>query len=224
MTSPAGAAQIAEQLPSVLAERDRAAFERLLAPGVRWGGREDTEQTCHDRGQAGDFYAALLAGGTHLDLLDSTVDDDGKVLARLEVTGADGHLGPTYQTQVLLTVRGGLVIDILQVEDDASPTVELLFFAGCPHHAVFLPHLQQLLDRNGVSSPLELVEVTDDTQAHELRFLGSPSLRINGVDVEPGADRRSGYGLLCRIYLTPDGSSGTPTDAWILNALHAEHD
>ncbi|MEP7055213.1 MAG: hypothetical protein ABI912_08180 [Actinomycetota bacterium] len=61
MTEHAGGAQIAEQLPSVLAERDRAAFERLLAPNVRWGGREDTEQTCHDRGQAGDFYAALLA-------------------------------------------------------------------------------------------------------------------------------------------------------------------
>ncbi len=184
----------------------------------------DTEQTCHDRGQAGGFYAALLAGGTHLDVLDCAVDDDGKVLARLEVTGADGHLGLAYQTQVLLTVRGGLVSDILQVEDDTSPTVELLFFAGCPHHAVFLPHLQQLLDSNGVSSPIQLVEVTDDRQAHELRFLGSPSLRINGVDVEPGADRRSGHGLQCRIYLTPDGSSGTPTDAWILSPLHAEHD
>lgn len=223
MTSPAGAARIAEQLPSVLAERDRAAFERLLAPDVRWGGREDTEQTCHDRGQAGDFYAALLAGGTHLDVLDSTVDDDGKVLARLEVTGGDGHLGLTYQTQVLLTVRGGLVVDILQVEDDTSLTVELLFFAGCPHHAAFLPHLQQLLNTNYVSSPMQLVEVTDDRQAQELRFLGSPSLRINGVDVEPEADSRSGYGMQCRIYATPDGSSGTPTDAWILSALHAEH-
>ena len=141
MTAPADATRIAEQLPSVLAARDRAAFERLLHPDVRWGGQEDTEQTCHDRGQAGDFYAALLAGGARLHVLGSTVDDDGKVLARLEVTGADSDTELSYRTQVLLTVRGGLVIDILQGEAHSPPMVELLFFAGCPNHAVFLPHL-----------------------------------------------------------------------------------
>lgn len=224
MTAPADATHIAEQLPAVLAAHDRAAFERLLHPDVRWGGDEDTEQTCHNRGQAGDFYAALLAGGVRLDVLDSTVDDNGKVLARLEVTGADGEPGLSYQTQVLLTVRDGLVIDILQGEADAPPTVELFFFAGCPHHAAFLPHLQQLLNSHDIPSPVQLIEVTDDEQAHQTRFLGSPSLRINGVDVEPGADSRASYGLQCRIYNTPDGSSGTPSDAWILSALHAEHD
>ncbi len=223
MTAPADAAQIAEQLPGVLAQRDRVAFERLLALDARWGGRDDTDETCHDRGQAGDFYAAVLAGGARLDILDCVVDDD-QVLLRLEVTGPDGDLDSAYQTQVLLTVRGGLVIDILQVEDAAPPTVELLFFTGCPHHAAFGPHLQQLLDSHGVSSPVRLVEVTDDSRAQQLRFLGSPSLRINGVDVEPGADGRSGYGLQCRRYLTPDGSRGTPTDAWIVRALHAGHD
>ncbi len=224
MTAPADAAQIAEQLPAVLAQRDRVAFERLLAPDARWGGREDTEQTCHDRGQAGDFYAAVLAGGARLDVLDCVVVDDNQVLTRLEVTGRDGDPDSAYQTQVLLTVRGGLVIDILQVEDAAPPTVELLFFTGCPHHAAFGPHLQQLLDSHGVSSPVRLVDVTDDSRAQQLRFLGSPSLRINGVDVEPGADGRSGYGLQCRLYPTPDGSRGTPTDAWIVRALHAGHD
>ena len=224
MTAPADVVQIAEQLPSVLATRDRAAFERLLAPDVRWGGPEDTEQTCHDRGQAGDFYAALLAGGARLDVLESTADDDGRVLARLQVTGADSDPGLTYRTQVLLTVRGGLVVDIRQLDDDASPTVELLFFAGCPHHAEFLPRLQQLLDSHDISGPVQLVEVTDDEQAHQVRFLGSPSLRINGADVEPGADSRNSYGLQCRIYDSPDGPRGTPTDAWVLSGLRADRD
>ena len=224
MTTPADATHLAEQLASVLAARDRAAFERLLHPDVRWGGGEDTEQTCHDRRQAGDFYAALLAGGAHLDVLDSTVDHDGKVRAQLQVIGANGDSDLTYQTQVLLTVRDGLVIDIQQGEGDAPPTVELLFFAGCPNHAVFLPHLQQLLDKHDISSPVQLVEVTDDEHAHRTGFLGSPSLRINGVDVEPGADSRNNYGLQCRIYNTTDGASGTPSDTWILSAVHAEHD
>jgi len=223
MTPSATAAQIAEQLPAVLAQRDRVAFERLLAPDVRWGGRQDTEQTCHDRRQAGDFYAGVLAGGARLNVLHSAVVDD-RILVRLEVVGRDSDPDSAFSTQVLLTVRAGLISHILQVEDQASPTVELLFFAGCPHHVAFLPHLQQLLTRLDVSSPVQLVDVTDDRQAQQLRFLGSPSLRINGVDVEPGADGRSGHGLQCRIYATPNGPSGTPTDAWIVRALHAEHD
>ncbi len=118
MTAEADAARIAAELPMVLAARDRAAFERLLAPDVRWGGREETEQTCHDREAAGRLYAALLADGVRLDVLDRIVDDDGRVLARLEVTRADA--GSTYELQVLLTVREGLVSDILQLEDAAD--------------------------------------------------------------------------------------------------------
>jgi len=117
MTPPADAAQIAAELPTVLAERSRAAFERLLAPDVRWGGPADTEQTCHNRGQAGDTYAALLAGGAHLNVLHTSVADD-KVLARLGVNGPDNDPELDYETKVLLTVRDGMVVDILQVDDD----------------------------------------------------------------------------------------------------------
>jgi len=72
-----------------------------------------------------------------------------------------------------------------------------------------------------VDSPVQLVEVSDDQEAHRLRFLGSPSLRINGQDVEPGAGDRSSYGLQCRIHSTSDGPAGTPADQWILAALYA---
>ncbi len=48
-------------LPAVLAARSRDAFERLLTHDVRWGGESDTEQTCRNRQQAADTYAALLA-------------------------------------------------------------------------------------------------------------------------------------------------------------------
>jgi len=102
----------------------------------------------------------------------------------------------------------------------SARTIELFFIPGCPHHDVFLPHLQQPLDRRDIASPVQLVEVTDDQQAQRLRFLGSPSLRINGQDdIEAGADGRSDYGLQCRLYSTPDGPAGTPADAWILTAI-----
>lgn len=219
MSTPADPAQIAAELPGVLAERSRAAFWRLLAADVRWGGQNNTEQTCHNRGRAADFYDALLAGGARLTVLHTSVDGD-KVRARLEVNGPGDGPDLDYQTEVQLTVRGGLVVDILQMEDDESPTIELLYFTGCPNHTAFLPHLQQLLDSNDVNSPVQLIEVSDD-EAHRLRFLGSPSLRINGHDIEPEAEDRSTYGLQCRVYSTPDGPVGAPADSWILAALQA---
>jgi len=88
-TSDAQAAAVAAAMPSVLAERSRDAFERMLAADVRWGGPEDTEQTCRDRRQAGDFYAGLLAADVQLEVLEVSVHDS-QVLARLRITRPQG--------------------------------------------------------------------------------------------------------------------------------------
>jgi hypothetical protein len=56
-------------------------------------------------------------------------------------------------------------------------------------------------------------------QAQRARFLGSPAIRVGGRDVDPGAARRSDFGLKCRICQTPEGLTGLPPDQWILDAL-----
>ena len=96
--------------------------------------------------------------------------------------------------------------------------VEVLYFAGCPNHEELVPRLEALLREHG-SPVVELVEVPDDEAAQRERFLGSPTLRIDGLDVEPAAQTRIDFGLKCRLYRTPQGLSGTPLDAWILAAL-----
>lgn len=74
---------------------------------------------------------------------------------------------------------------------------------------------------------LRRVESAEDAVA--ARFLGSPTIRIDGVDIEPGAGQRSDYGLKCRLYRTADGLQGTPPDEWLLSSLtdaaahHPEH-
>ncbi|MEV0807777.1 hypothetical protein [Micromonospora sp. NPDC050200] len=97
--------------------------------------------------------------------------------------------------------------------------IEVLYFDGCPSHEGFVPHLQALLDAAGVDDPIRerAVETDADAQAH--RFLGSPTLRIDGVDVDPTAAQRTDYGLQCRLYPTEHGLRGTPPDKWILAAL-----
>ena len=59
--------------------------------------------------------------------------------------------------------------------------------------------------------------VEDDAQAAQLKFAGSPSLRVDGVDLWP--EERKRYNLSCRVYLTPDGLHGVPTVAMLREQL-----
>jgi hypothetical protein len=98
--------------------------------------------------------------------------------------------------------------------------VELLFFDGCPNHAALVPRLHELLHALDADDPvIQLVRITDADAANTERFLGSPTVRIDGEDIEPGADQRSDFGLKCRLFATPDGLRGTPADEWVLAAL-----
>lgn len=97
--------------------------------------------------------------------------------------------------------------------------IEVLYFDGCPNHEALLPHLRELLDRADVATEVELVNVPDDDAAQTERFLGSPTLRIDGRDVEPGAEGRTDFGLKCRLYRTDDGFAGLPPDEWVLDAV-----
>lgn len=97
---------------------------------------------------------------------------------------------------------------------------ELLFFAGCPNYEALLPRLRALLTSAGVEdTDIHLVHVDDADAAEAERFLGSPTVRIDGEDVEPGANERTDYGLKCRLYATADGLRGMPADEWVLFAL-----
>jgi hypothetical protein len=70
-----------------------------------------------------------------------------------------------------------------------------------------------------VEPEIRLVEVPDPDAALELRFLGSPTIRVDGRDVEPGADRRRDFVLSCRVYRSERGFAGQPDETWIREAL-----
>ena len=96
----------------------------------------------------------------------------------------------------------------------------MLFFDGCPNHEALPPHLRALLNAAGAEdTEIALVHVEDTDTAEAERFLGSPTVRIDGQDVEPGANQRTDFGLKCRLYSTPEGLRGTPADEWLLRAL-----
>jgi len=80
--------------------------------------------------------------------------------------------------------------------------VELLYFDGCPSWQSGLQNLHSALDANGLDVSVELVQVLDNDNAARRKFLGSPSFRINGIDL--WNEERDTYSLSCRVYATPE--------------------
>jgi hypothetical protein len=97
--------------------------------------------------------------------------------------------------------------------------VELLYFDGCPNHEPLVARVRELLVERGMPDAVELVRVDSHEEALARGFLGSPSVRVDGVDVAPGAGERDEYGLKCRLYHGRAGLAGVPDDAWIIAAL-----
>jgi len=95
--------------------------------------------------------------------------------------------------------------------------VEVLYFDGCPGHERVLPLVRRLAGQAGAKVALRRVETPEDADAE--RFLGSPTVRVDGVDVEPGAAEREDFGLKCRMYQAPDGLSVVPAERWLHEAL-----
>jgi hypothetical protein len=101
------------------------------------------------------------------------------------------------------------------------PVVELLYFEGCPSHEAARELIERIAVEEAIDSEVRLVAVTSVEEAEQLRFLGSPTVRVNGHDIEPGADRRRGFSLACRVYGTESGRQGVPPETWVRAALRA---
>ena len=97
--------------------------------------------------------------------------------------------------------------------------IEFLYWKGCPSHPEALELLHEVLAEHGVEAEVELREVLTHEDAQELRFPGSPTIRVDGRDVDAdGAEERPS--LSCRIYRLPDGRpSPVPTRAQLEDAL-----
>jgi hypothetical protein len=94
--------------------------------------------------------------------------------------------------------------------------IEILYLAGCPHVRPTLDRLHRILETNGLACPILRTRVMSVEAAQSVRFLGSPTVRINGIDIEPSARSRTDFGIMCRTY---EGSGGIPSEALIRSAI-----
>jgi|SRR5919109_5172214 hypothetical protein len=99
------------------------------------------------------------------------------------------------------------------------PRVEILYFEGCPNHEPARALVERLAGQLHLEPEIDLVEVADSEAAVALRFLGSPTVRVDGVDVEPGAEQRRDFAFSCRVYRSEGGASEQPKERWVRDAL-----
>lgn len=98
--------------------------------------------------------------------------------------------------------------------------VELLYFAGCPSYERLLPRLQELIAEIEPGTEIELRAVESIEEAEREEFLGSPTVRVDGRDIDPGVGERDDFGMKCRLYRSDEGvASGLPPENWIRAAL-----
>jgi hypothetical protein len=87
--------------------------------------------------------------------------------------------------------------------------IELFYFEGCPNWEEGLENVKAALAAEGLDANIHLVLVANDDEAAHLKFMGSPSFRVDGVDWWP--EMRKRYNMNCRVYQTPFGLKGAPT-------------
>ncbi|HLH38449.1 MAG TPA: cation transporter [Bryobacteraceae bacterium] len=97
--------------------------------------------------------------------------------------------------------------------------IEILYFDGCPHHRPAVEQVKEALRQEGLNAELVEINVTGAARAQELKFLGSPTIRVNGQDIEPAARSSTSFGLMCRTYMDGGRQTGVPPLKLIREAL-----
>ncbi len=99
--------------------------------------------------------------------------------------------------------------------------IEVLYVPNCPNHAVALERLREILTGESLEAHLDEVLVSSAEMAQSLRFPGSPTIRINGRDIEPQERVTASFGLMCR--LSADGN-GAPSHQRLRDAIRRTRD
>ncbi len=102
-----------------------------------------------------------------------------------------------------------------------SHRVTLLWFNDCPGHEPCRQIVADVVGRVAPDATIEEVDASSDDVAMALRFPGSPTIRVDGVDIEPGFEDSGDYTPRCRLYRTATGLAGLPDPRWLEEALRA---
>jgi glutaredoxin len=96
--------------------------------------------------------------------------------------------------------------------------IELLYFNSCPTYKKALANIKAALKEKNLQAELRLIDVESEKKAQNVGFQGSPSVRINGKDLE---GRDEGYSFSCRLYNVNGKPSTAPSKEAIIAKIES---
>lgn len=97
--------------------------------------------------------------------------------------------------------------------------IEVLVRPDCANRPMAVAVVERAIAAAGVPVEMEVVDLETEEQGKDLRCLGSPSVLVDGMDVEPGANGRRDFTIACRLYRCGTGLQGWPEETWVRSAL-----
>lgn len=98
-------------------------------------------------------------------------------------------------------------------------TLDLLYLAGCPNHHLAVELVCSVLEAEGLNAEVRQILIRDDDEARTHAFPGSPTVRVNGRDIEDVSIQQLYIGFACRTYLVEGKSQGVPPRSWLEQAV-----
>ena len=97
--------------------------------------------------------------------------------------------------------------------------VQVFISPSCSHAEAALGLVNEYLAEAGVHAEIEEVVTANFEDAKNVRSLGSPTVRIDGVDIEYGTNEPQEFTSECRYYNTTDGWEPLPPKHLVLGAI-----
>jgi len=100
--------------------------------------------------------------------------------------------------------------------------IEFLFWADCPSHTQARSLLREVMAEMDLDVPVQEIKILSEEEAEQLAFPGSPTIRVDGEDVDPTSAAQMEVSLTCRLYrLEGNRPSPVPSKEMIRQALEA---
>lgn len=150
-------------------------------------------------GLSGSNYVGPDEGGNYLYL---TINDD-----------LIGKYGGGYEDNI-----GEILVTITQTKREMVK-IAILFIKGCPGYTYTKKYIEEIIADEAIDAEISLIQIDNDEDARRLHFIGSPTVRVNGMDVEKGFSHTKDYGVRSRIYNVEGKPSGYPSKSMIRSAI-----
>ena len=150
-------------------------------------------------GLNGSEYVKPEEGGEYLYL---TINDD---LIGLYANGYEDNTGE-------------IVVSINQVFRD-EVKIDILFMKGCIGYQNTKKFVEEIINERDISAEINLIQIDNDRDARRLQFIGSPTVRVGGIDIEKDRIQTKDYGLRNRLYYGEGQPFAYPSKSMIEGAI-----